>query len=136
MIVLDASAAVELVLSTAAGAGVAQRLTGQRIHAPAHLDLQVASAVRRAVLRDLITDHEGLTAIDDFQSLAVRRWSLPLLLDRSYALRATHSVADSFYLALAEGLSAPLISADARLHRSHGHEASVELISGDTPSAG
>jgi len=32
------------------------------------------------------------------------------------------------YVALAEGLSAPLLTCDERLAESHGHEADIELI--------
>ena len=69
MIVLDASAAVELVLATRPGAAVARRSRGETVHAPAHLDVEVLGAIRRAVARQLISEHEGLVAVADFLSL-------------------------------------------------------------------
>lgn len=125
MIVLDASAALELALGTQAGARVASGLEGHDIHAPAHLDVEVVGVIRRAVLRGALTDHEGLLALADFQSLRIHRWSVPSLVERAYSLRATHSVAHATYVALAEGLDAPLLTCDARLARSHGHDADV-----------
>ncbi len=125
---LDASAAVELVLSTPPGAAVAARLRGETVHAPAHFDVEVIGAIRRAVLRQLITDHEGLVAVADFQSLPLRRWPTKPFIQRAYQLRSTHTVADGVYVALAEGLAAPLITCDGRLAQSHGHSAAVELI--------
>ena len=48
MIVLDASAAVELLGDTQAGKRIAGRLFSERVlHAPHLLDLEVASAFRR-----------------------------------------------------------------------------------------
>ena len=128
MIVLDASAAVELVLATRPGAAVAQRLRGETVHAPAHFDVEVIGAIRRAVVRRLISDHEGLVAVADFLSLPVRRWPTKPFVQRAYQLRTTHTVADGVYIALAEGFPAPLITCDRRLAQSHGHDAEIELV--------
>ena len=125
---LDASAAVELVLATPPGAAVAQRLRGETVHTPAHFDVEVIGAIRRAVVRQLISDHEGLVAVADFQSLPLRRWPTKPFVQRGYQLRSTHTVADGVYVALAEGLAAPLITCDGRLAQSHGHSAEIELI--------
>jgi predicted nucleic acid-binding protein len=127
VIVLDASAAVELILASRPGAAVAQRLRRETLHAPAHFDIEVVGAVRRAVVRGLISDHEGLIAIGDFQSLSVRRWPTKPFIDRAYQLRTTHTVADAAYVALAEGLNTPLVTCDRRLAQSHGHRARIEL---------
>ena len=128
MIVLDASAAVELVLATRAGAAVAQRLQGETVHAPAHFDVEVVGAIRRAVVRRLISDHEGLVAVADFLSMPVRRWPTKPFVMRAYQLRSTHTVANGVYVALAEGLAASLITCDVRLAQSHGHSAEIELV--------
>lgn len=126
---LDASAAVELVFATPPGAAITQRLRGETVHAPAHFDVEVVGAIRRAVVRQLITDHEGLVAVANFQSLPLRRWPIKALVQRAYQLRSTHTVADGMYIVLAEGLAAPLITCDSRLAQSHGHDARIELIS-------
>lgn len=128
MIVLDVSAAVELVLATPPGAAVARRLRGETVHAPAHFDVEVIGAIRRAVMRKLISDHEGLVAVADFQLLSLRRWPTKAFIQRAFQLRSTHTVADGVYVALAEGLAAPLITCDGRLAQSHDHEAEIELI--------
>jgi predicted nucleic acid-binding protein len=128
VIVLDASAAVELILATPPGAAVAQRLRGETVHTPAHFDVEVTGAIRRAVVRQLIRDYEGLVAVAEFQVLPLRRWPTKRFVQRAYQLRSTHTVADGVYVALAEGLSAPLITCDARLAQSHSHDAEIELI--------
>ena len=128
MIVLDASAAVELMLATPAGGAVARRLRGESVHVPAHFDVEVIGAIRRAVVRQLISDHEGLVVVDDFLSLPVRRWPIKPFIQRAYQLRSTHTVADGVYVALAEGFGVPLVTCDGRLAQSHGHDAEIELV--------
>jgi predicted nucleic acid-binding protein len=128
VIVLDASAAAELVLATPPGAAVARRLRGEAVHAPAHFDVEVIGTIRRAVVRRLISDHEGLVAVADFRCLPLRRWPTKPFVQRAYQLRRTHTIADAMYVALAEGLAAPLITCDGRLAQSHGHDAEIELI--------
>jgi predicted nucleic acid-binding protein len=113
---------------TRPGAAVAQRLRGETVHAPAHLDAEVIGAIRRAVVRRLISDHEGLVAVADFLRLPVRRWATKPFVERAYQLRATHSAADGLYVALAEGFPAPLITCDRRLAQSHGHDAEIDLV--------
>lgn len=128
MIVLDASAAVELVLAAPAGAAVARRLRGETVHTPAHFDVEVIGAIRRAVMRQLISDHEGLVVVADFLSLPIRRWPTKPFIQRAYQLRSTHTVADGAYVALAEGFGVPLVTCDGRLAKSHGHHAEIELV--------
>jgi predicted nucleic acid-binding protein len=128
VILIDASAAAELVLETEDGARVAIELRGHALHAPGNFDVETVGVIRRAVLRDLIDDREGLIAVDDLQSLRIKRWPVAPLIGEAYALRAIHSVADAIYVALAEMLQAPLITCDGRLSRSHGHRADVVLV--------
>ncbi len=125
---VDASTVVELVLATDTGAAVARRLRGEVVHAPAHLDVEAVGAIRRAVTRRLISDHEGLVAVGSFRNLNIRSWPTRAFVERAYQLRATHTVADGLYIALAEGLAAPLLACDGPLKRSPGHTARIELI--------
>jgi predicted nucleic acid-binding protein len=46
-----------------------------------------------------------------------------------WQLRAAVTAYDAVYLALAEGLDAPLLTCDAKLSRSHGHRARIEFLS-------
>jgi predicted nucleic acid-binding protein len=117
----------ELLLETQAGLEVAGSLRGRAVHAPAHVDVEVASVIRKAVARDLISDRDGLIAIAELHALPMRRWPIVPLIDRAYALRSTHSIPDGLYVALAEGLSTTLITCDERLAHSHGHRADIRL---------
>jgi predicted nucleic acid-binding protein len=49
-------------------------------------------------------------------------------MERIWELRHTLSAYDASYVALAELLPAPLVTCDARLARSSGHSAEIELF--------
>lgn len=127
---LDASAAVELLLGTPPGARIAQRLVGDGdpVQAPHLLDVEVASALRRAVARRLLDATRAAEALDDLADLAVVRYPHGPLLGRMWELRAKLSAYDAAYVALAEALGAPLVTRDARLGRAGGHRARVEVV--------
>ena len=129
MLVVDASAIVELILETSTGESVARRLSeAGRLVAPAHHDAEVSSAVRRATLGDRISGRDAGIALEMFVALPIERAPLAPLLDRSLELRNTVSAGDALYVALAEALRVPILSTDVRLGRSHGHDAVVELV--------
>lgn len=132
MIVLDASAAVELLLGTPAGRIVARRLIadGGPVHAPHLLDVEVVSALRHAVARRLVDAQRGAEALDDLAELATVRYPHAPLLARVWTLRSRLSAYDAIYVALAEELDAPLLTRDRRLGRAGGHRAKVEVIAG------
>jgi predicted nucleic acid-binding protein len=57
-------------------------------------------------------------------------WRIPhqSLLTRIWELRANVTTADAAYIAMAEALSVPLLTADARLTRAPGTRCEFELI--------
>lgn len=118
-LVLDASAVVELLLGTATGRRVAARLADDRLqlHAPELLDLQVAQVLRRFERSRQIAADEAATALERLQLLDIERHAHGMMLPRVWALRANLTAYDAVYVALAELLDAPLLTADARLQR-------------------
>ena len=113
--VVDASAAVTLMLDPGRR-GFASQLTGyDSLHAPSHFDVECSSAFRKAMLRGILTDEQFTRLVLALPPLPIRRHSTSALLPRMIDLSRNASMYDAAYIALAEGLSADLITSDARL---------------------
>jgi predicted nucleic acid-binding protein len=129
--VLDASAVVELLLGSRRGDAVAAtvREAGAEsgLHAPDLMDVEVAQVLRRYVAQDLLTEGRAAAAVALLERLPVTRHPGRILLPRIWALRENLTAYDAAYIALAEALSAPLLTCDGRLARSPGHGAVVVL---------
>jgi predicted nucleic acid-binding protein len=129
VIVVDASAILELLLRTPAAASVERRLFGGRetLHAPHLLDVEVAHVIRRYALAGEVSAEQGGEALEDLEDLSLRRHPHDILLKRVWELRANLTAYDAIYVALAEALDAPLFTRDRRLAAAPGHRARVEL---------
>ncbi len=130
MIVLDASAALELLLNTPRASRIRDRVLrrDESVHAPHLLDLEVAQVLRRYVANREMSAQRGAEALGDFMDLPIHRYPHDLFLARIWALRDSLTAYDAAYVALAESLEAPLLTCDARLHKSHGHRARIEVF--------
>lgn len=129
MIVVDASVlAPALADDSSTGDRARRRLAGEAIAAPALVDLEVASVLRRAALAGKLDDRRSGQAVADLAALPLRRAPHEPLLSRIWQLRANVTVYDAAYVALAEALSAVLLTADARLHRAPGARCEIELF--------
>lgn len=130
MIVLDASAAVDWLLQTPAGQLIEKRIysRGESLHAPHLLDLEVAQVLRRLVREGLISSQRADQALEDFLNIRITRYPHFVLLPRIWRLRNNLSAYDAAYIVLAEKLSAPVVSRDARLPSAPGHTAQIELF--------
>lgn len=129
MIVVDASALLELLLGTARAAQLGARALSpdQRLHAPHLLDVEIAQALRRLVRLEDIDAERAEHALEDLENLVIERHPHQELLARVWQLRESMTAYDGAYVALAEALDAPLLTCDAKLARSHGHGAKIEL---------
>jgi predicted nucleic acid-binding protein len=130
MIVVDASAALEVLLRTPAARAVERRLfePSQTLHAPHLLDVEVAQVVRRYAANGEIDVERGRMALTDLADLPLHRYPHDLLLPRVWDLRNNFTACDAIYVALAEALDAPLLTRDKRLSASPGHHARIELV--------
>ena len=130
MIVLDASAAIEWLLQTAAGARVEDRIFSQAetLHAPHLLDLEVGQVLRRHVSAGVITASRGHEALEDLLDLSLARYPHDVLLLRIWGLRDALTAYDAAYVALAEALDAPLVTCDSKIASASGHHARVEVV--------
>jgi predicted nucleic acid-binding protein len=130
VIVVDASAVLELLLNTAAGATVAERLfaPNETLHAPHLLDLEIAQVLRRYFLAGEIDAARGTQALDDLVDLPLTRYPHDLLVSRVWSLRANCTAYDAAYIALAEALGATLVTRDGGLGAAGWHRARVEVL--------
>jgi predicted nucleic acid-binding protein len=130
LIVLDASAILEVLLSTPAAPSVYGRLsgTGETLHAPHVLDLEVLQVLRRYCSNGEITLERAEQAVVDFLDFPITRYAHDAFAFRIWELRQNVTVYDGAYVALAEALSAPLITRDRKLASSSGHRAVIEVV--------
>lgn len=129
MIILDASAAIELLLGTETGAAVRRRVVADRVlGAPHLLDVEVGQALRRFERGGAIDGPRALAALADLGDLVTTRYPHTALLPRMWELRANLTLYDAAYVALAEALSSRLVTCDAKLAGTPGHRARVELV--------
>ncbi len=131
MIVVDASAALELLLLTESGHEIADRIfdPGESLHAPELIDLEIAQVLRRYERLGALSATRADEAFADWTALPLERYAHRLLLPRVWELRANLTAYDAAYVALAELLDATLLTCDAALARAP-HGAKVELVEG------
>jgi predicted nucleic acid-binding protein len=130
VIVLDASAVLEVLPRTPNAEAVERRLFASRqtLHAPHLLDVEIAQVVRRYAAAGEIDQERGRAALADLSDFPLRRYPHDILLPRIWDLRYNLTAYDAAYVALAEALDAPLLTRDHRLAAAAGHHARVELV--------
>lgn len=130
-IVVDASAVLAmLVVNDTAFDPIASRLASARLHAPDHLPVEVTNVLRRRRNAGILSEVEARFAFDAFLRLPTQLWPLESLAVRVWELGHNLTSYDAAYVAIAEHLSAPLITADARLSRASGPRCAIEVFDG------
>lgn len=129
MIVVDASALLEVLLRTPAATAVERRLfePGETLHAPHLIDIEVAQVVRRYAAAGTIEPDRGRAAFADLADFPLRRYLHGFLLPRVWELRDNLTAYDAVYVALAEALDAPLLTRDRRLAAAAARHARAQL---------
>lgn len=123
---IDASALVEALLGSDLGIEVRRRMRGAQLHAPAHMDAEVLSALGRMHRAGELTQENVTTALDALAAAPIHRHPLATLLQGAWGRRENQRLVDALYSALAAELeSAPLLTTDARLARADGN---AELV--------
>jgi predicted nucleic acid-binding protein len=130
-LVIDASALVMALLGLSPSArDLRRRLAGEVCHAPHVIDAEVGNVLRRRVLRGELSPPDGQTLITFAGPLIDHRYEMTGALARAaWLLRDNLSFYDALYVALAQALACPLVTADARLSRSPALPCAVELVS-------
>ena len=129
VLVVDASVmAPALADDGADGDSARARLSGESLAAPELIDLETASAIRRQVRAGQLDARRAGFALADLVDLPLRRAPHRWLLERCWVLRENLTVYDAAYVALAEMLGVPLLTADAHLKAAPGPTCEIELL--------
>jgi predicted nucleic acid-binding protein len=136
VIVLDASALVELILDTPTGRLVAGRIADptEGLHVPHLADVEVVQALRRYVREGDLDTEAAEVALDDLRALDLQRHAHEPLLERAWELRKNLTAYDAVYVALAEGIDGVLLTCDRRLSQAPGMSRRVALIETERPN--
>lgn len=130
LVVVDASILVAFYASDDPRRGaVADRLSvGNALFAPAHLDAEVLSALRRLSRTSSAVEKAVSEAVRHLARFPFRRMPLSALMERVWELWDNLTPYGAAYVTLAERLRAPLITCDAKLAAAHGPRCTFDLI--------
>jgi predicted nucleic acid-binding protein len=114
-LVVDASAMVDALAGTALGPTVTDRLRDHTLHAPAHFDAEVLSALGRLQRAGALSARHVRTRLERLQAAPIERHLLAALLTGAWRRRHNLRLVDALYAQLADDLAAPLITTDSGL---------------------
>lgn len=120
-VVLDAAAAVDVLLDNDRGRGARRHLTNAQLFSVVHLDAEVFSAFARLHRDEQLTAAAVSARLALLADLDVAR--LPItapLLSAAWALRENIAARDALYVAAAQTLTGKLLTTDDRLSRAAG----------------
>jgi predicted nucleic acid-binding protein len=116
VIVLDASALVDVVLDQRDAAWVLGQIADEEITAPSHQPAEVLSALARLVRGAVLSPDAARDALDEALDLPQRLIAPSAAqVRRAFVLRDRIRVVDGLYVALADELGCPLVTTDRRL---------------------
>lgn len=98
------------------------------LHAPHLVDLEVLSVLRRQAGAGSLDKRRAGFALQDLVELPLTRYPHTPFARRVWELRGNLTPYDAAYVALAETLGCPLVTADARLARAPGIRCDVEVL--------
>jgi predicted nucleic acid-binding protein len=116
-VVVDASVLVDLLAGTEVAPAARARLAHAVLHAPAHLDAEVLSALGRLQRAGELAAGDVDAGLAHLAALPVTRHDLPNLLAGAWARRADLRLLDALYVELAASLGVRVLTTDHRLAR-------------------
>jgi predicted nucleic acid-binding protein len=133
LIVVDASVIVDLLAADDVHRrkAASERLTaGDAVFAPAYIDIEVVAALRGLARRSDVLASDAPALIQRWLRMPIRREPLVRAsADRIWQLRANMTAYDAGYVALAEHLTASLLTCDRKYTAVPGLRCAVELLS-------
>jgi predicted nucleic acid-binding protein len=128
-IVVDASVIVTLLIAPGpVGDAIATRMASSGLHAPAHLPVDVTNLLRRRRNAGTLSDAEATLALQGLWSLSIELWPQEVITARTWELGRNFSSYDAAYVAVAERVGGPLLTADVRLSRAPGAACAIEVF--------
>lgn len=117
IVVVDASVLVDLLAGTDCAAPAKERLAGTVMHAPAHLDAEVLSALGRLQRAGELATAAVEAGLAALAAVPLTRHPVIELAPGAWSRRADLRLVDALYVELAARLRAPLLTTDHRLAR-------------------
>lgn len=115
-VVLDASALVDLLLNNELGSVLRRRLAGHALHAPAHIDAEVLSALGRLHRAGDLRADSVESTLHHLAAAPIQRHPVSDLLLGTWVRRHQIRLVDALYVELAVSLNVSLVTTDRRLH--------------------
>lgn len=115
-VVVDASAMVDLLLDNELGGAIRRRLAGHALHAPAHLDTEVLSALGRLHRAGHLEAEEVEARLRDLVAAPIQRHEVSDLLIGTWSRRHQLRLVDALYVELAVSRDCQMVTTDRRLH--------------------
>ena len=130
MIVVDASVLVNAIGDdgTDGRAARTRLIAAGDLAAPDLVDVETVAVLRKRWLAGDLSDRRFAAAIDDLEDLDLDRYPTLPLMRRTFDLRANVTAYDATYVALAEHLRCPLLTADGRLADAPRITCTVEVL--------
>ncbi|OQO93972.1 hypothetical protein B1813_05540 [Saccharomonospora piscinae] len=127
--VLDASAALQLLLGPAGTTSPLELVPNADLHAPHLFDAEVGDVLRRKVTSGELDADWAASVVWALDALVDQRYPHAGVIGRqAWELRHRVRFYDALYVALAARLDLPLLTADLRLSRAHGLPCKVETV--------
>lgn len=117
MILVDASAMVDLLLGTPKGLRVDAQLRDDVPIAPELIDVEVSSALARLERAGTVTRVEADNAMSRFVDMPIHRLNHRAVALDAWPLRHSLRLTDAFYIACALAIDAAILTLDQRMMR-------------------
>lgn len=128
MIVIDASALVEILIGGEFSQDLTNVAEASELHAPELIDAETANGLRGNEARGIISAGEAESMLHDLRSLPIARHESSPFLPFAWRWRENLTIYDSLYLELAVQSEAPLLTIDKGLIDVATGQAGVEIV--------